>query len=132
MTDITISHGQLEAWAGRRLSDEDTERLEEVLHLSTLPEVIGDVFAGMTLDEYWPEEGQPEFVKFAGEQQWRPLCRCGSVLRPHQTSMTNYICESDAHSSPPWMMYLIWAEDWPDYEDEEESDLAIIRKNDTN
>jgi hypothetical protein len=40
---ITLSRGQLEAWAGRRLSEEEIERLGDAIPHSSIPQAIGQI-----------------------------------------------------------------------------------------
>lgn len=40
---ITLTRAQLDAWAGFALTDEDIERIEEALPLSSLPDVVGTI-----------------------------------------------------------------------------------------
>lgn len=73
---------------------------------------------------YWPEEGTPSFVSETGHDgTWVPLCSdCGDKLTPLRgNSMANWECLNyyghRTHSSIH--LYLIWAEDFPDYYEEE-------------
>jgi hypothetical protein len=40
---ITLTRGQLEAWAGMRLTDEQVDRLDEVIPNSSIPEAISAI-----------------------------------------------------------------------------------------
>lgn len=74
---------------------------------------------------YWPEEfeDRPDFITTDGGETWTPLCgKCGRRMTPlrNGNSMANWECINyDAHGLS---LALIWAEDWPDYEEEEEED----------
>ncbi|WP_159795693.1 hypothetical protein [Puerhibacterium puerhi] len=43
---ITLTRDQLEAWAGRQLTDDEVSDLDDALPLSSLPEVVGTIAAG--------------------------------------------------------------------------------------
>ena len=85
----------------------------------------------VTTDHYadvytWPEvleEGDiPSFVSDTGEAgDWHPVCDdCGERLRPlRRNPMANFEC-ANYYGNPEHglvHLYLIWAEDWPDYEE---------------
>jgi hypothetical protein len=43
MKDLTLTYEQLAAWAGRELSDDEVERLDEAIPNSSIPEAIGTI-----------------------------------------------------------------------------------------
>lgn len=51
---ITLTIHQLEAWAGRELTDEDVERLDECIPNSSIPDAIDTIVASFDPDEYEP------------------------------------------------------------------------------
>lgn len=61
---------------------------------------------------YWPEEGTPDFVSHDDEQTWTPLC-CDTEMTRHFTTMSNWRCDECG------TLHLIWAEDWPDYDEDD-------------
>lgn len=67
---------------------------------------------------HWPDGGPIEdatFVSHDGCKTWVPLCdKCRSELTPAFTPWRSHLC-----SGCGWQ-YLIWAEDWPDYDAESE------------
>jgi hypothetical protein len=40
---ITLSRGQLEAWAGRPLADDEITNLEDAIPHSSIPEAVGTI-----------------------------------------------------------------------------------------
>lgn len=76
--------------------------------------------ATITEPYYWPEcledDEVPSFVSHDDCETWTPLCDtgCGAEMTYRFTPWTNWDCPRCG------MRYLIWAEDWPDYDDEEE------------
>ena len=76
---------------------------------------------------YWPLEGDPEFVADDPDGPWRPLCpECGSAMHFPASHVQTWECTGDFRH--PGL--ILFAEDWPDYDDEE--DQRLIRKYDTN
>lgn len=75
---------------------------------------------------YWPDEWEerPDFITRDGGETWTPLCDCGRDLEPLRgNSMANWECTNyDYHGR--LQMVLIWAEDWPNYDPDEEDDDA--------
>lgn len=74
---------------------------------------------------YWPETEPIEnadFVSHDNGETWHPLCECGREYEPlRRNPWANFECTNyDAHCG--LRMALIWAEDWPDYDDENEDD----------
>lgn len=71
---------------------------------------------------YWPEEfdERPDFITRDGGTTWTPLCgKCGRDMQPlrNGNSMANWDCANyDAHGLS---MALIWAEDWPDFDEDD-------------
>lgn len=67
---------------------------------------------------WWPETeplSEASFVSYDGAVTWIPLCdRCRSELTYAFTPWQSHRCDNCGWS------YLIWAEDWPDYDDEED------------
>jgi hypothetical protein len=45
---VVISRGQLEKWAGTKLTDGEAERIRECIPLSSIPEAIGDISFAVT------------------------------------------------------------------------------------
>lgn len=48
---ITITRGQLEDWAGRRLTDDEVERLDECIPNSSIPEAIETIVGSFASEE---------------------------------------------------------------------------------
>lgn len=46
MSDIVLSHDQLERWAGQPLSETDIDRLRAAIEHSSIPEAIGTIVSG--------------------------------------------------------------------------------------
>ena len=75
---------------------------------------------------YWPEEFEdwPDFITTDGGETWTPLCgKCGRRMEPlrNRNSQANWECTNyDEHGLS---LALIWAEDWPDYEEEEYTEV---------
>lgn len=71
---------------------------------------------------YWPEEfdERPDFITRDGGTTWTPLCgKCGREMRPllNTNSSANWECINfDAHGLS---LALIWAEDWPDFDEDD-------------
>lgn len=67
---------------------------------------------------YWPEEGTPEFVSHQDGEDgtWKPLC-----TRDHAAAELHYRFTpwGSWHCPRCGMTYLIWTEDWPDYDEDE-------------
>jgi hypothetical protein len=57
---ITLTRAQLDAWAGFALTDEDVERIEEALPLSTLPDVVGTIAFAVRPDAVGEEDEDKE------------------------------------------------------------------------
>lgn len=74
---------------------------------------------------YWPEEhdGNPDFITRDGGTTWTPLCgKCGRGMEPlrNGNSMANFECTNyDEHGLS---LALIWAEDWPDHDPDDEDE----------
>ena len=45
MNDLTLTYEQLAAWAGRDLSEEEIERLDEAIPNSSIPDAINTIVA---------------------------------------------------------------------------------------
>lgn len=77
---------------------------------------------------YWPEGSNPSFVSETGEDgSWEPLCdRLTASGEPVHTEPTKMVYRSTSGSNYDCpgcgTRHLIWAEDWPDY-NEEDDDL---------
>ena len=48
---ITLTRGQLEAWAGRELTDEEVEQIDEAIPNSSIPEAIDQIADSLTRGE---------------------------------------------------------------------------------
>jgi hypothetical protein len=48
---ITLTRGQLEAWAGKALTDEQVELIEESVQFSSIPEAISLIASQFPADE---------------------------------------------------------------------------------
>jgi hypothetical protein len=48
---VTITRDQLEAWAGRSLTDEMVDAIDDCIPNSTIPDAIGEIAAAVTWDE---------------------------------------------------------------------------------
>lgn len=51
---ITITREQLAAWAGRALTDDEVERLDECIPNSSIPDAIDTIVSSFDPDEYKP------------------------------------------------------------------------------
>lgn len=60
MIGILITRDQIETWAGRSLSDDELDRLDEALPHSTLPDTVGLIVDGFEYHVCEYINGRPE------------------------------------------------------------------------
>lgn len=93
--------------------------LEKVRERDTLDPIGGDFLPEGTY--YWPDEweGRPDFITRDGGETWTPLCDCGRDMTLPSSGAVHWECTNyDFHGRR--MLAMIWAEDWPNYDPDEE------------
>lgn len=98
--------------------------LEKLEHREASDPIPGDYLPEDTWYSPDPDEFdcRPEFITRDGGTTWTPLCgKCGRDMQPLRgNSMANWECTNLTEHG--LSMALIWAEDWPDYDPDEDEE----------